>query len=158
VVGRSLGGALALVPVWGARGGSETATVRAPRRLGGGSRRARAGVGVLAGCARANQGGEGASQGPPWSLPRVNMAMHGGPHLSPASALLQSTGERIFTNVEQLRKRFKSAAKELHLHEPHYGKLTSGASVSADGLALINRNYSSRVTGSPRQSRGRRRW
>jgi hypothetical protein len=44
-----LGGALALVPVWGARGGREIATVRAPRRPRGGSRRVGAGVGVLVG-------------------------------------------------------------------------------------------------------------
>ena len=65
--------ALALVPVWGARGGREIATVRAPRQLRGGSRRVGAGPGVLAGCLSAGQGGTGASQGPQWSLPRANM-------------------------------------------------------------------------------------
>ena len=78
VVGRSLGGALALVPVWGAR--REMATVRAPRRLGGGFRRVRAGMGVLGGCPRAGQGGAGASQVPlrcgRCRMPRVNMCAH----------------------------------------------------------------------------------
>ena len=73
VVARSLGGALSLVPVWGARGHREIATVRAPRRLGGGSRRLGAGVGVVAGRARARRGGAGAFEGPPRPLARVNM-------------------------------------------------------------------------------------
>ena len=73
VVGRSLSGALALVPVWGARDGHETATVRAPRRLGGGSRRVKAGLGVVAGCAGDGQTSARASQRPPWPPPRVNM-------------------------------------------------------------------------------------
>ena len=68
VVVRSRCGPLALVPVSarsGARGGRETATVRAPRWLGGGSKWAGAGLVVVAGRARAGWDGVGASQGPP---------------------------------------------------------------------------------------------
>ena len=62
MVGRSLGGALALVPVWGARGGGrEMATVRAPRRLGGGSIWVGAGPGVVSGRTGAEQGSAGDS-------------------------------------------------------------------------------------------------
>ena len=73
MVARSRGGALTWVPVYSTYGGREIAAVRAPRRLRGGSTRARAGVGVLGGRARAGQGGAGASQVPPWPLARVNM-------------------------------------------------------------------------------------
>ena len=51
----------------------EIATVRAPRRLRAGSRRAGAGLGVVAGCARGKQSSVSGPQGPPRSSPRVNM-------------------------------------------------------------------------------------
>ena len=73
MVARSRGGALTWVPVYSTYGGREIAAVRAPRRLRGSSTRARAGVGVLGGRARAGQGGAGASQVPPWPLARVNV-------------------------------------------------------------------------------------
>jgi hypothetical protein len=73
MVARSRGGALTWVPVYSTYGGREIAAVRAPRPLRGGSRRVRAGAGVLGGRARAGQGGAGASQVPPWPLPRANM-------------------------------------------------------------------------------------
>ena len=55
------------------RRGREIATVRVPQRLGGASRRVRAGVGVLVGRARAGRGDAEASQVPSWPPPRVNM-------------------------------------------------------------------------------------
>ena len=73
VVARSLGGAIAWVSVLRAYRGHEISTVRAPRRLGGGSRRVEVGVGVLTGRARADRGGTGVSQVPPWPLASVNM-------------------------------------------------------------------------------------
>ena len=73
VVVRSFGGAVVSVPVSMAYGGREIATGRAPRRLGGSSRRVGAGLGVVLDRARAGQGGVGASQVPPRPLARVNM-------------------------------------------------------------------------------------
>ena len=73
VVVGPLGGALALVPVWGARGGREIATVRAPQRLGGGSRRVRAGQGVVSGRNGAGQSSADGSRDLWWSPARVNM-------------------------------------------------------------------------------------
>jgi hypothetical protein len=73
VVVRSPGGAFVHVPVWGGGAGRDIATVRAPRRLRGGSDQGGVGLGMVAGRAGAGWGSARAGQAPPRAPARVSL-------------------------------------------------------------------------------------